>query len=58
MKKVLFYLISMLFVATSCVDNEEYEDIETIEAETEEEAAEKAEEILPIDAVIDEIRVA
>lgn len=26
MKKVLFYLISMLFVATSCVDNEEYED--------------------------------
>ena len=26
MKKVLFYLISMLFVATSCVDTEEYED--------------------------------
>ena len=38
--------------------NEEYEDIETIEADTEEEAAEKAEEILPEDAVIDEIRVA
>ena len=35
--------------------NEEFEDIETIEAECEEEAAEKAEEILPEDAVIDKI---
>lgn len=38
--------------------NSEFEDIETIEAECEEEAAEKAEEILPEDAVIDKIRVA
>lgn len=35
--------------------NEEYEDIETVEAEYEEEAREKAEAILPEDAVIDKI---
>ena len=38
--------------------NEEFEDCEFIEAENEEEAAEKAEEILPEDAVIDDVRVA
>lgn len=38
--------------------NEEFEDCEFLEAENEEEAREKAEEILPEDAVIDEIRVA
>lgn len=38
--------------------NEEYEDSEIIEAENEEEAYEKAEEILPEDAVIDDVRVA
>ena len=35
--------------------NEEFEDIETVEAKYEEEAREKAEEILPEDAVIDKI---
>ena len=38
--------------------NEEYEDSEIIEAENEEEAYEKAEEILPEDAIIDSVRVA
>ena len=38
--------------------NSEYEDCEFIEAENEEEAYEKAEEILPDDAIIDNVRVA
>ena len=38
--------------------NSEYEDCEFIEAENEEEAYEKAEEILPEDAIIDDVRVA